>query len=201
MESLPINVAQLNVYILNSLNSDSLEDETLPILSDLRSINELGLTTFESQPCDPKSRTYNDGSFWVQRAYLNGMYPKDKISKFAGKLQQTNPNIVLGETILHTNPMKDTLRLYNFKNDGIPLLDGLSPMACCVENGNINWHDGYSGNVDHPMIREYIDDYFFEFSPELINEIVENYSMIQVWSQDINDNIFRDIIQSLKSMN
>ena len=197
----PITVKEFATYIMNSLtNMNLIEEETLPILSELIEINSLGLITFESQPVNLMSAIFSDTSFWVQRAYLNGMCEKHKVGKLATKLFEINPNIVLGETVLNVDPKKDRLQLFNFKEDGIPLKSGLYPMACCVENTNINWHDGYSGNVKHCMSREYIDDHFFEFPSELIHEIVPNYSLVQIWSQNINDNIFPTIVRALKSV-
>lgn len=104
----------------------------------------------------------------------------------------------MSETVLHHDPSKDHLNLFNFSKDSVLLLHGLYPMAKCTAlDQTVQWYIRYSGNVSHPMLREYLVDHFFVVPPELTNEIVGNYSLIQILSQNVDDNIFPIISDAL----
>lgn len=201
IEEIPKTIEELRSYILKRLYNRQVEDESIPILHLLIQINQLGLITFESQPSDAISQVFSDGSFWSKRAYLNGLFPRKLVAKLATALHGLNSRIVVSETVLNEDPSKDHLNLFNFTKDNVPLIHGLYPMArCCNGNEILNWYSGYSGNISFPMLREYIHDHFFQVPLELTQQIVGNYSLIQIWSQNINDNIFPTISQALSNL-
>lgn len=197
---LPQTIPEFRQYILNRLTPNILEDESLFIISDLITINKLGLITFESQPV--KTFPPNlDNTTWSQRAFLNGLYPKRLVQILVNNLVALDPYIVVSETYL--NPQLDQLKLYNYTDFHVPLVDGLYPMAVITDiRGNIvSWHEGYSGNVTKKQSREYLSDYFFEIPDNLLHDIMKDYSLIQIWSQNFSTNIFPLIISALGNIN
>lgn len=198
LASIPNTICELRNYILRRLKDKQVDSESLPILDDLIKINEWGLITFESQPSTRGKVKFFDGSFWSQRAYLNGLLPRNLVARLATMLHTLNDNIIVSETVLSTDPSKDYLNLFNFSKDNVPLIHGLYPMATCTKiDQTIEWHDGYSGNVTGPMCREYIDDHFFVVPPELQHEIVNSHSLVQIWSKNMSDNIFPTISRAM----
>lgn len=88
--------------------------------------------------------------------------------------------MIITETRLHSTD--DQLVLYNYIET--PLVFGLYPMACLLSHDEkfIEWKEGYSGHVTKHMSREYITDHFFPLPTDLISEIVQDYSLIEIWS-------------------
>lgn len=198
----PSTVEGLKTYILNRLIDKKIDDETIPILSNLININKAGLITFESQPSECKSSEDLQNFKVYTRAYLNGLFPRNLVILLATELIKLNDKITISETVLHDNIKNDHLNLINFIQDDIPLVYGLYPMICIISDQNvqtnkIKWLSGYSGNVTYPMCREYITDHFFEVPPKLTLDIINEYSLIQIWSRNMDDDIFPTILQAL----
>lgn len=199
--NIPSTVEELKTYILNRL----IDDETIPILSNLIKINKAGLITFESQPSECKSLEDLQNFKVYTRAYLNGLFPRNLVISLATELIKLNDKITISETVLHDNIKNDHLNLINFIQDDIPLVYGLYPMICIISDQNvqtnkIEWLSGYSGNVTYPMCREYIIDHFFEVPHKLTLDIINEYSLIQIWSRNMDDDIFPTILQALHNI-
>lgn len=191
------SIESLRSYVLKKLQNAEVDRESIHILHYLIDINRLGLITFDSQPAD-SMLVFSDGTFWNKRAYLNGLFPRQSVAKLATLLFSLNNKIVVSETVLQNDPAKDYLNIFNFTRDSVPLIQGLYPMSKWTNpDTTVQWHEGYSGNINHPMSRKYIVDHSFILSRELIREIPGNYSLIQIWSQNISDNIFPTISAAL----
>lgn len=189
------SVEELQADIIQKISSGyQIDKETAPILNHLIEINRWGFITFESQPA--MSEPLYGNSIWIKRAYVNGLYPRELVPYLASRLITTNPNIIISETLLHQTPQKDQLQLYNFRDtDRETSVYGLYPMAESHENGKIKYFDGYSGNITTPAIRE---DYMEDFNQNLMRDIYnKQMSLIQIWSRNINDNIFPLILSVL----
>ena len=188
------SLGDLETDIISKISSGyHIEPETKPILKDLLAINDRGFITFESQPT---GTSHYGNRIWKQRAFLNGFYPRRLVPYLAGQLIQSDPDIIISETLL--NPDKrDTLQLYNFrKSDRQNNVYGLYPMAESIENECVKYVDGYSGNITKPAIRE---DYMEDFNDQLMQDIYDKgMSLIQIWSRNIETNIFPLIVDSIQ---
>jgi hypothetical protein len=195
-------VQQLKDYILRYIREGHLDKESTPIVEYLIGINETSFISFESQPYT--STIYDNGTF-IQRAYINGIYPKDKILQL---VQHLPTGIVLSETRLNTN--KDTLHIYGrtdymtplvskflVHHPGIAYTKELYPMFKNVTNTGVKWIRGYSGNIINPQSRDYITNLFFEFNEELTAEIIRDYSIVQIWPENIDNILFPTVLNYL----
>jgi len=180
------------------LSGKRIEKETTDIIIKyLIAMNKEGFITFESQPISHTVHK-NPNRIWINRAYINGFYPSDKIAYLIRDLKETSKDIVISETYLHRNG-NDELLLWNFnKNDY--LKGKYYPMSLSLEeDSTFKYHEGYSGNISSPAIRE---DYMENFNDDLLSDIYENgISLIQIWSKNINDDIFPIVLECLRSTN
>jgi hypothetical protein len=112
----------------------SVDQETVPLLGDLRKINALGLQTTQGQPGKPRchevkynnySQGYNNN---VQREYLNGLFPRSLANEFIKHLVQHGLFVVKKQYVLpelkhsassiHADPKlwKDHMTVDNFQD-------------------------------------------------------------------------------------
>lgn len=168
--------------------------------NELSKINKLGLIALEMQHPDDLYEIYINGSILSKRAYINGLYLRCNVAKLVKKLYRLNPNIVVSETVLNTNESKDHINLFNYTETEVPLINGLFPMNnLSYGNKIIEWYTGGSGNVSYPVSRKYIENHLIQKSNELINEIISSYSLIQIWSCKMNDDILSTTIMALSN--
>jgi len=180
------------------LSGKRIEKETTDIIIKyLIAMNKEGFITFESQPISHTVHK-NPNRIWINRAYINGFYPSDKIAFLIRDLKKINKDIVISETYLRQNG-NDELLLWNFtKNDNLG--GKYYPMSLSLqENSTFKYETGYSGNISTPAIR---DDYMENFNDNLLYDIyINGISLIQIWSKNINDDIFPIVLECLKSTN
>ena len=179
--------------ILDISTGKRIEDETTPIILDqLLEMNYLGFITMESQPAN----TYYIGdSIFKNRSYVNGFYPHHLMDHFVDQLFYLNSNIIVSETILDPHGY-DKVIVYNFTKDDEQIVFGKYGMSMSIRNNNIRYITGYSGNVHTPAIR---DDYMEDFNHSLLNDMYhKRISLIQIWSKNIDDDIFPIIVEALK---
>lgn len=192
----PNNIKELKKYIITNLDKVT-KDESIETISALMHINTLGLYTFEVQTV---ASTETSERFFKERCYLNGIFPRLLVGQLVNQLYVSDSNIVVSETILCRDPSKDYLNLYNYSNDPyVPLIDNLYPMKYEFNyyTKSKYWYAGNSGNIKEPMSREYFEKCFCKFSPELINCISPKYSLIQIWSSNIETNILPIVSRAL----
>jgi len=193
MEISANNLVELKRKVIAAISNNRLEEESDIILDELILINQLGLITTESQP-----HTVKDiGLYlWTQRAFLVGFFPNKLMFNFVNKLTKINPDILVSETIL--NPDGDELVLWNFEQmDYDFAVKGRYPLHMKTSyNGNIENLEGFTANIKRPSLR---DDYMENYSDFLLEQLYSNhYSLIEIYSRNINDNLFDDIIEVLK---
>lgn len=194
------DLQDLKSRVIEMILNDELDDESNIILKELLEINQLGLITTESQPhLTKKFGNYN----WIQRAFLNGFFPHQLMDIFINKLIDINPNILVAETILNPKGKKyDKLVLWNFQDYDYDIIvdNNYYPLHMQLfNNGKIVYHSGFTGNVVRPALR---DDYMENYSDLLLEQLYDNnYSLIEIYSRDINDELFKDIIKALKYLN
>jgi len=195
----------LKQQILDFIQEGYLDRESDPIIEYLIDINKTSFVSFESQP-HSIIRCNND--VFMQRAYINGIYPKDKISKLCQYLPK---GIVLSETRLDNNgdvlyvygrndyetPLVSRLEVYHPEIPDVCYIPELYPMFLNTVQNEVRWVRGYSGNVIKPQSRDYIKDFLFDFSSELTNDIIRDYSLVQVWSENIEDLLFPILLNCL----
>lgn len=184
-----LTVEKLGKYIFDRLTVDKLDKESTPIVDALRDINKMGFISFESQLAKTTSH-------WKNRAYINGIYPKRLLPKF---LQLLPKGIVVSETQFDSKS-GDKLFLHGRTDFTTPLVWDLYPMSLNGRNNKSIWVEGYSGNVVHPSSREYINDHFFPFNNKLVSEIECNYSLLQIWSENIDDPLFPTLLGALSKV-
>ena len=185
-------VKELKRYIMDYIRGGKLNEESIPILNYLIDINKTSFISFDSQPY---KNTINDGVEYIQRAYINGIYPKRKIGKLVKRLPV---GIVLSETRL--NKEKDELYLYGNKDKETPLVNKLEvcfqkdkpELYPMFKNGD-KWIRGYAGNVINPQSRDLLEN----FNKELNNEIEKEYSLVQIWPENINNSLFKILKECL----
>lgn len=193
------NLNDLKIKILNAIQHDGLDDESNIILDKLYKINQLGLITVESQPYH--FRNVEDMYFLVKRAFLNGLYPHNLVNYFVQELLKINPNIMVVETILNPKGEKyDTLKLWNITSKDYDIvIDGSYPLGKQIfKNGIVKYFNGFTGNLEGPADR---DDFMENYSDYLVQELYDNnYSHLEIFSRDIDDELFDDIIGALQNM-
>jgi hypothetical protein len=136
---------------------------------------------------------------WIQRAFLIGYFPGELMSLFVNKLVEINPNILVAETVL--SPKGDELRLWNFQpSDDLIAINGKYPLSMQVyNNGEIRYHAGFTASIKRPALR---DDYMENYSDSLVEELYANhYSLVEIYSRNINDELFQNIIRTLEFIN
>jgi len=185
------NVNELKRYILNYIGEGKLNEESIPILDYLMEINKTSFISFDSQPYN---NIINDGVEYIQRAYINGIYPKSKIK---GLVKRLPMGIVLSETRL--NKEGDVLYIYGKKDKDTPLVNKLEvncddepELYPMFKNGD-KWIKGYAGNVINPQARDLLEN----FNKELNNEIEKEYSLVQIWPENINNELFQILKECL----
>lgn len=195
----------LKQYILQHIQGGYLNPESTPIISYLIAINETSFISFDSQPY---SNTKYDNTVFIQRAYINGIYPKNKISSLVQSLPK---GFVLSETLL--NKDGDILHVHNRNDYDTPLVSRLEvqhkdlpdtlyipelyPIYKTINEDEVKWIRGHSGNVINPESRDYITDLLFRFSDKLTNEIINDYSFVQIWSENIEDPLFPTLLDCI----
>ncbi|CAH6419807.1 Hypothetical protein HVR_LOCUS888 [uncultured virus] len=185
-----MSLTELNKSIINDLTAGTrLHDETQLIINDLIEINKLGLITYESQPHTIERKV-------IYRSYLNGIYPKILVPYLATLLINADPEIIISETILTDNRDNDKLQLYNIRDEDYNMLVyDLYPMSYYYTEDKI-WIplSGYSGNMRYPSR----DWYFKDYDDDLMKEIINNMSLIRIWSRNLKSDIFTIIINALE---
>src|SRR5579862_33533 len=192
MEIRANNLRQLKDGVISAIKNGKLEDESNSILGMLLEINQLGMITTESQP--NTTIRFQDYMF-VQRAFLVGFYPHHLMMVFVNKLTEINPDLIIAETILA--PYGDGLSLWNFKDEDYKIVDNNQyPMYVEVYyGGNVRYLTGAIGNIKKPAYR---GDYMEFYSKSLVEELYAGqYSLIQIYSRNINDKLFGDVIKAL----
>jgi len=194
MEASRNDIEQLRECMLSSLSHIHIDSNNHAIMGDLLWIHNFGLTILDFAPYSI-STDKDTGQFWISRAYLNGIMERRLVCKLAKELCQENNKIVLSETVLRDNCEDDYLNLYNFTEDNVPLINNLYPMAYSPNEHGGKWLLGYSGNVMFPMSRSYIASK--SPFPDLDKSLSGKYSLIQIWSQNIDDILFKDIMHAI----
>jgi len=188
------NVEELKMIMFANIIKHQTNNKDITVLSEILRIHNLGLTIFEFKQSDPLGYVKDD-IFYAQRAFVNGMIERRLVSKLATELFGLNKNIVVSETVLQDE--RDHLNLYNFTKDNLPLIDGYYPMIYYSGNEGRGWKVDVSGNVLTPMDRSYVTNRFFIGTSNLEKELSGTYSLIQIWSQNINDMLFNDVLRAL----
>ncbi len=186
-------IRKLRSYIAYNLAAENVPKDMLVVLPELMNMNNLGFITFDAQP-------YINDFHLVKRSYVNGLYPRKFVGKLATQLFAINNKIIISETVFRPKPDDDYINLYNYHNTRISLIDGLYPMAYRISNSTKQWLVSVSGNIIYPMNRDYIMEYFPNESTDIIDTLVDEYSLVQIWSSNISDQIFFPIIGVLTNI-
>lgn len=80
----------------NPWHLDKVDDETIPLLSKLRKINQKGFLTIEGQPGknEPYEKSENKHIIAYQRGYLSGFLQNSKLKSFMNKLIKTEKVLI-----------------------------------------------------------------------------------------------------------
>lgn len=190
------SIEELRKNILLHITSEQMDHDNI---SDLMVLHKMGLTVLDTESMDPIITIYDSTTYVSRRAYYNCLMERNQVCRLATALYHINDNIAISETVLHKDPKDDHLNLYSFTRDSIPLSKGLYPMVCLSKDESTQWLSSCSGNVLVPMKRSYITDRF-DLSPELTEDIFGKYSLVQIWSQNLYDTLFKDIVQAIRKI-